>query len=264
MTIPTDPKAMATALSANVIATPAYKCVKGDAQCTALINSGNVDLTNPSAKNVFLYAINSIPPEDPANGIVYGGAITAPAEWILALIQDSMNAMMAKNNSPQIPITGQWDCNTQQVMPIMAAGAKGASDIVGNVADLGAAEFSYILSASDILKQLIVAANPEGFAKLFDVNSIEVAVEGYPFVGLTADPKCAGTAIVCPTGQKWDGTKCVASGVNPVSDKEPPTPAPEKKSYFWPIAGGLAVGVVVIGGGYYLVKGGKKSSDISS
>ena len=286
------------AVTANIKVQPA-----GPYNDTNLANQVNIDMSNPAAQNVVMYQLLPITPNPSNLNAVYLGIINVTTEWLMALIQDQINEDLQFLNGgkyyaitdtipagiPQIPITGQWDCITQQAMVIEYVGEyqlSAAPTGHDQVQDLGPQEFGYILSISVILNQLIQNAN--GGANFGATYSPQIVIAAPPqaaagtpllpdFNGAKASQSCVGnaTSANCQANQTWDmGQRaCVSStgpGLNPNLTKTGDTTGggggqqPAQKSYFWPIVGGLTAGVVVIGGGYYLMKGDKSKSTISS
>ena len=263
-------------LSKNIKVSPITPVQPGDASYQAFIDAYTIDLSNPKAKAVFPYSLVMNPDNTQMVGWLALGTIETTTEWLIALIQAVINIDLGNSKLPLIPITGEFDCATQQAMVMEAGGARGADPNTLNmkVAGIGPLEFGYILSVrgkatSPTLSQMITDANFSGATPPQDMANftgdyaviVPVGKEGdvgyipLKFVGVNADPKCADWKPA--VDDKKDG-------IDQVKDTNGGGAQPPAKSYFWPIAGGLAVGAVVIGGGYYLMKDNKSKATTSS
>jgi len=263
-------------LSKNIKVNPVFPVQPGDVNYQAFIDAYTVNLSDPKAKAIVPYTLPLNPDNPDMVGWLAIGTIETTTEWLIALIQAVINLDLGNSKLPLIPITGEFDCATQQAMVMEAGGARGVDPNTLNikVSGIGPIEFGYILSMRDkatspTLSQMITDANFGGtppahnmtdFANGYSVI-VPVGKEGdvgyipLKFTGVNADPKCAD----------WKpAVEDKKDGLDQVKDTNGGVVQPPTKSYFWPIVGGLTVGAVVIGGGYYLMKDNKSKATTSS
>jgi hypothetical protein len=240
----------------------------------------SVDLSDSKKVVRFAYSwgpfnvINGFP-----ENTIFVGLIETTAEWLIALVQDVVNADLRASGGKEIPITGEFDCATQRAMVMEKSGATATNLTSESVANLDADILLYTLNRSEILRTIISSAAMQNTAIVANAEAIS-GTGTLPFVIFPATSKMLPvSSMITPEVFEVMQSKTVAAAaratcgaamtddtkktddLTEVKDKED-TAGEKKTSYFWPAVGGIAAGAVLIGGGYFLLR--KKPASSSS
>ncbi len=241
----------------------------------------SVDLSDPKKVVKFVYSWGpfSVINEFPTNTI-FVGTVETTVEWLIALVQDVVNADLRASGGKEIPITGEFDCATQRAMVMEKSGATATNMTAEPVFNLDADVLLYTLNRSLILRTIINAAAMQNSVVVSNAEAI-AGTGTLPFVIFPATSKMLPVStMITPEAFELMQSKTVAAAARATCGaamtdetkktddltkvKEGEEAGEKKTSYLWPAVGGIAVGAVLIGGGYLLLRKKPASSSRSS